>query len=169
MKKHSGMRPQDIVILLKIAILPPTWQAKYLASSLRISPSEISESLNRSAIGGLLSNDKKVLMKKSLLEFLEFGLKYVFPQQPGAMVRGLPTSHSAPPLNRLLQQGEIYVWPYALGEIRGQAIEPLYYTVPEVCSHDQKLYELLSLSDALRTGKLREQKLAITELSRRIN
>jgi|ERR1035438_373583 hypothetical protein len=169
MKKHSGMRPQDIVILLKMAISPHNWLAKDLSNSLKISASEISESLNRSAIAGLLSDDKKILMKNSLLEFLEFGLKYVFPQKPGAIVRGLPTAHSAPPLNQLLQGGEIYVWPFARGEFRGQSIEPLYRTVPEICSQDQELYELLALTDALRFGKVREQNLAITELRRRID
>jgi hypothetical protein len=169
MKKHNGMRPQDIVILLKIAISPNNLFAKDLSYSLKISASEISESLNRSAIAGFLSNDKKILMKNALLEFLEFGLKYVFPQKPGAIVRGIPTAHSAPPLNELIQGGEIYVWPYARGKIRGQAIEPLYHTVPEICTQDNEIYELLALADALRLGKVREQKLAISELRRRMN
>lgn len=168
MKKHSGMRPQDIVILLKIALKEANWLAKDLAHKLKISQSEVSESLNRSAIAGLLSNDKKILMENALLEFLEFGLKYVFPQKPGPIVRGIPTAHSAPPLNIFLQQGEVYVWPFAKGEDRGQAIEPLYKTVPEVCMQDQRLYELLALTDALRFGRAREQQIAIDELRRRI-
>jgi hypothetical protein len=168
MKKHSGMRPQDIVILLKIAISHQDWFAKDIAQSLKISASEISESLNRSAIGGFLSNDKKILMKDALLEFLEFGLKYVFPQKPGAIVRGIPTAHSAPPLNQLIQGGDIYVWPYAKGKFRGQTVEPLYHTVPEICTKDQELYGLLALVDALRLGKVREQKIAVNELRRRM-
>lgn len=169
MKQHNGMRPQDIVILLKIAISPPSWLAKNLSQSLHISPSEVSESLNRSAIAGLLSNDKRTVMKNSLLEFLEYGLKFVFPQKPGALVRGVPTSHSAPPLNRLVQGGEVYVWPYAQGEFRGQAVEPLYKTVPLLCKEDHDLYEVLALTDALRLGKTRERKIAIDELRRRIH
>lgn len=169
MKKHSGMRPQDIVILLKIALKRENWLAKDLSNSLKISASEVSESLNRSVIAGFLSVDKKILMKKALIEFLEYGFKYVFPQKPGAIVRGIPTAHSAPPLNQLLQADEIYVWAYAKGEKRGQAIEPLFRTVPEVCIQDEELYELLALTDALRIGKVREQKIAIEELRKRIN
>ena len=46
MKKHSGMRPLDIVVLLKIALYKgENWKAKDLASNLKISASEISESL----------------------------------------------------------------------------------------------------------------------------
>jgi hypothetical protein len=168
MKVHNGMRPQDIVILLKIAISPKEWLAKDLSYSLKISQSEISESLNRSAKAGLLSADKRILMKNSLIEFLVYGIKYVFPQQPGALVRGLPTAHSAPPLQGLVSASDVYVWPYIEGKSRGLSIEPLYRTVPHVCSHDRDIYELLSLTDALRVGKVREQALAVSELKKRI-
>lgn len=105
------MRPQDVIVLLKLAIIKENWIAKDLSKNLKISASEISESLNRSAIAGLLSADKKILMKKAFLEFLEYGLKFVFPQNPGAILRGIPTAHSAPPLNNLLTADEIFVWP----------------------------------------------------------
>ncbi len=168
MKVHNGMRPQDIVILLKIAVSPKDWLAKDLSYALKISQSEVSEALNRSAQAGLLSADKRILMKSALLEFLMYGIKYVFPQQPGALVRGMPTAHSAPPLKQLINAGDVYVWPYAEGKLRGQAIEPLYRTVPKACSGDKDLYELLALTDALRVGKVREQNLAINELKKRI-
>ena len=52
MKKHNGMRPQDIVVLLKIiALKHDEWNNSDLAQSLKISPSEISEVLNRCKIG----------------------------------------------------------------------------------------------------------------------
>jgi hypothetical protein len=51
MKAHNGMRPQDIVLLLKILTVPaPDWQYRALAASLYLSISEVSESLNRSHI-----------------------------------------------------------------------------------------------------------------------
>ena len=107
-------------------------------------------------------------MRKSLIEFLEFGLKYTFPQKPGALVRGVPTAHSAPPVNRLLHAVELFVWPYSKGVFRGQSIEPLYRTVPEISIQDEELYALLALTDALRIGKVREQKIAIEELKKKI-
>ncbi len=46
MKKHNGMRPQDIVVLLKIiALKHDDWYNFDLAQALKISPSEISEVL----------------------------------------------------------------------------------------------------------------------------
>jgi hypothetical protein len=170
MKNHSGMRPHDILILLKIAAKGSTpWLMKDLANELGISPSEISESLNRSMLGGLLSADKQKPMITALMEFLQYGLKYVYPQKPGSVVRGMPTSHSAPPLNRVIRSKEHYVWPYAQGKVQGQSIEPLYNTVPQACEKDPKLYELLALTDALRIGRNRERNLAITELRNRLS
>jgi hypothetical protein len=169
MKKHSGMRPLDTLVLVQIALYGNNdWLAKDLSNKLKISASEVSESLNRSAIAGLLSADKKMVMSKALLEFLEFGLKYAFPQRPGPLVRGIPTAHSAPPLNQLLHVDDPFVWPYRDGTLRGQSIEPLYKTVPEISLQDNELYEVLALLDSLRVGKVREQNLAVEELKRRI-
>ena len=169
MKEHNGMRPHDIVILLKIAAKNNSpWRIKDLAIELRISQSEVSESLHRSVQAGLLGADKRRLMKSALFEFLKHGFKYVFPQNPGPIVRGMATAHSAKPLNKLIESEEQYVWTWAKGTMRGQSIQPLHPSVPEACVNDQNLYELLALTDALRLGKAREQKLAFEELERRI-
>ena len=169
MKKHSGMRPHDIAILLKIASKgQQNWYMKDLAYELGISASEISESINRSAISGLISNNKKTLNKLALIDFLKSGLRYVYPQQPGAMVRGIGTAHSAPPLNDQIMSEEPFVWPFAKGNIRGQAIEPLHPKIPEACLRDSKYYELMALTDAIRVGKAREQNLAVEMIKERI-
>jgi len=165
MKKHNGMRPQDIVILLKIAAKRNTgWYMKDLSVELGISASEVSESLNRSAVAGLISQDKKQLMKQSLKEFLEYGIRYVYPVQAGAVVRGMPTAHSAEPLSKEIVSKEAYVWPWAKGNQRGQAIEPLHSSVPEACHRDERLYRMLALVDALRAGRSREREMAANML-----
>ena len=106
-------------------------------------------------------------MKTALFEFLKFGLRYVFPQHPGAVVRGVPTSHSAEPLKEEIQSNEVYVWPYGKGNIRGHSILPLYPSVPEAALRDSKLHEFLALTDALRVGRAREREIAIKELDKR--
>jgi predicted transcriptional regulator len=170
MKVHNGMRPQDIVILLKIASKKnSSWKMKDLANELMISSSEISESINRSVQAGLIAADKKTLMIGALLEFLKYGLKYVFPQHPGAIVRGIATAHSAAPLNNLIRSEEHYVWTSAEGNLRGQSVQPLHPSVARASLLDSSLYELLSLVDAIRIGKKREQEIAIQELERRLN
>lgn len=169
MKKHNGMRPHDVVILLKIiAIDNENWMMKDIANKLYISSSEVSESLNRSVWAGLMTNDKRRIFKSALLDFITHGLKYVYPQKPGAMVRGIKTAHSAPPLSFEINSEQNYVWPYAEGDSRGFAIEPLHPNVPRACLEDHKLYELLALLDAIRIGNTREQNMAINELKNRI-
>lgn len=155
------MRPHDIVVLTKIVALGPAdWYAKDIANSLKISNSEVSESLYRSQYAGLIDGSKRWVSGQALLELLIYGLKYVFPQQPGAVTIGMPTAHSAPVLAEKLVFQESYVWPDPEGTVRGQAIEPLYKTVPAACREDRRLYNLLALVDALRVGKVREQNLA---------
>ena len=169
MKKHSGMRPHDIAILLKIASKgEASWYMKDLASELEISASEVSESINRSVIAGLIGSDKKSLNRLALLDFLSSGLRYVYPQHPGALVRGMPTAVSAPPLSKEIMSEEQFVWPYAHGNIRGQAIEPLHSKTPEACQKDESYYELMALVDAIRVGKVRERNLAIEMLKDKV-
>lgn len=169
MKKHSGMRPHDIIVLLKIAVKgKKQWYMKDLSSELNISSSEISESINRSVYAGLIASNKRTLMKLALLDFLEHGICYVYPQRPGAIVRGIPTAHSAPPLNNIIVSNEHFVWPYGKGSVRGQSIVPLYPSVTEAVLKDEKLYELLALVDAIRVGRAREKELAVKELKVRI-
>lgn len=169
MKKHSGMRPHDIAILLKIASKgTEKWFMKNLAHELHISPSEISESLNRSVIAGLISNDKKTLRKLALIDFLRSGIQYVFPQRPGSITRGVGTGISAPKLKEEFFRSEHFVWPYGKGNLRGQAIEPLHPRTPEACLNDSKYYELMSLTDAIRIGRAREKNMAFEYLKENI-
>jgi predicted transcriptional regulator len=169
MKKHSGMRPHDIVVLLKIAAKKEEpWMMKDLSVELGISASEISESLNRSAIAGLIAHDKKRLMKMTILDFLQHGLRYVYPQRPGPKVRGIVTAHSAQPLNQEIASNNLCVWPYAEGNVRGESIEPLHPKVPQACLKDPVFYEYMALCDALRVGRAREKTLAVQELKKRL-
>jgi len=172
MKKHNGMRPQDIVVLLKIfSIQDRNWRIIDIANAIQISPSEVSEALNRCRIARLIDSKKRNINLNSLSEFLIYGLKYVFPAEPGAMVKGIATAHSAPPINEHVVSGrDAYVWPYAKGNIKGQAIEPLYKTLPSRIQHENVLfYEMLVIIDTIRIGKIRETKFAVQELKKRLN
>lgn len=185
MKKHNGMRPQDIVIILKLITLVRHKipgeklgidigrllknQNKNIAQSLEMSEAEVSESLRRSEYAGLISSKiTKQVNQRAVLEFLLYGIKYVFPIHPGAMVRGIPTAHSALPISNSIVSDELFVWEHPEGTVRGQAIIPLYHTVPNIVQNDEKLYELLALVDAIRTGTARINKIASEELEKRI-
>jgi hypothetical protein len=166
------MKPQEIVIILKIISLHISeniWNTLTLSRDLMISQSEISESLKRSVYCGFISQNRKDVFKNALLEYIIHGIKYSFPVKPGAMVRGVPTAHSAPPLSTQINSPEVFVWPYHDGPARGFAIEPLYKTVPQAILSDNLLYEMLSLVDAVRAGKARERNLAENILNEYLN
>lgn len=163
------MRPQDVVILLKIlTIAEPNWQYRDLASSLSISVSEISESLNRSHMAGLVDESKRRVHHKGLMEFIEFGLHYVFPQFAGSMATGIPTAHSHVFYAAKFASEMNYVWPDENGTMRGLSIQPLYKTVVKAVMLDEELYKLLASIDIIRVGRLREMKVAIAELKKTI-
>lgn len=164
------LKPQDIVVLLKVHNLNKQWTYSQLAKSLGMSSSEVHAALVRCETSGLYEREQRKIFFQPLCEFLVHGLKYVFPSQPGAMVRGIPTAHSAEPLKSMLMVNadDVYVWATPNGEIRGQAIEPLYRCVPQAATEDRQLYELLCLIDGLRVGRVREQKLAAAELVKRL-
>ncbi len=160
------MRPQDIIILLKIAALDQTpWQNKDLASQLFISASEVTESLNRSVLAGLIdANDRKTIYKQSLMEFIQFGLHYVFPVPIGGMQNGIYTAHSHPFFKKHFKNELEYIWPDAKGKVRGLTIEPLYKEMVKAAQIDEKLYKMAAILDVIRIGRVREWKLAVEEL-----
>lgn len=163
------MRPQDIVVLLKILTYPElAWQYRDMAASLSLSVSEISESLHRSYIAGLVDESKRRVFRQSLMEFIEHGLHYVFPQQPGTMVTGIPTAHSHQFFQSQFAAELNYVWPDENGWLRGLSITPLYKGVPKAVRVDEQLYLLLAAIDIIRVGRVREIKLALNTLSKTI-
>lgn len=144
------------------------WTMKELASELYISASEVTESFARNAYSGLLQGDKRQIMKTDFLNFLKWGLKFVFPVKVTTIGRGMVTAYSAKPLSSLIQSSEKVVWSYATGKEKGMIIEPLIPSLPKACELDSTFYELACLVDTLRIGKVREINLAYEELNKRL-
>ncbi len=164
------LKPQDILILLKVHLWKERdWRYVDMAKSLTMSASEVHGSLKRSEESKLYNPLKKEPIAPNLLELVVHGLKYMYPVEPGRIVRGMPTAHGINPLKeQIASAGEPYVWAYAKGTVRGVAIEPLYKAVPYAAAQDRELYELLGLVDALRVGRVREKQLAAEFLEQRL-
>lgn len=172
MREMRSLKPQDIVLLLKLAASPgKEWRQVDLAQELGLSQYEVSLALERCRLSSLIDSSKKKVIWPSLIEFVLHGLKYVYPASPGPVCRGMPTAHSAPPLSHEIvsSENDQYVWPSPDGAVRGQAIIPLYESVPEASQKDPALYQLLALVDALRVGRARERQLASEELQHRLH
>jgi len=165
---HNGMRPQDLAVLLKISISENDWLNKEIAKALNISQAEVSYSLQRSAIAGLIDPSKRKVMKSALLEFIQYGFPYVFPAIKGPIAVGIPTAWSSPFMTKKIVSSEHLVWPYAKGNTRGGSINPLYPGAIDAVQSDEDLYHLLALLDVMRIGKVREKDVAIKELERMI-
>ena len=172
MRPFNGIKTQDIAILLKLVALGDSpWRHIDIAGALGLSQTKISFALDRCLTAGFIDTDKKTVIKPALAEFLLHGLKYVFPAKPGPICRGIPTAHSAPPLARVIvaTNEDHYVWASEGGRVRGQAIEPLCPKAAAAAKADTRFYELLALTDALRSGRHREHALAVRELEARLN
>jgi len=165
MKSHNGMRPQDIAVLLKILVSNnEDWQYRDLGVDLYLSTSEISESLTRSFQGSLIDETKRNVFRQSLLEFIQHGLRHVFPVDPGAVVTGVATGHSHPFFKSKFSGEHEFVWPDENGKSRGSTIIPLYKNIPKAAAKDEGLYRVLAAVDMIRAGKPREVKVALDTL-----
>lgn len=91
-----------------------------------------------------------------------YGAKYVFPPVWGSLARGVPTGYAAAPLNALIAPSPdpVPVWPHPKGAVRGVSLAPLYPSVPPAALKDGKLYAILAMFDALRSGQARERNAA---------
>ena len=167
-----SLKPQDIVVLLKLCVSAPDWTYRNLAAELSISTSEIHQCLQRAAASDLYDPQRKRPKLRNLEEFLLHGLKYAFPASKGSLTRGLPTSYAAAPLAKHFHDplaDNPPVWAMAQGPVSGYEISPLYPSAPKAAKLDPRLYELLAMIDALRIGKARERKLAQDLISQRLN
>lgn len=165
------MRPQDILILLKmISSARRDLKNSELAAELGISASEVSQALERCRTSRLVDKTKRRVNTLALEEFLVHGLKYAYPATPQKVTRGMPTAVSAPPIkDHVANANEQFVWAYAQGTARGMAITPLYRTVPQAAASDETLYRLLAIADTLRIGRAREREIARIELKKTLD
>ena len=166
------LKPQDILVLLKLSIERERPTYLRLAQQLHLNPSEVHASVKRARAAHLLQGPpaQERVNRSGLLELLLHGLRYVFPPEKGALTRGVPTAYAASPLKeQIAPDGEpVPVWPYAKGTVRGYSFSPLHKNAPLAALEDQRFYELLALVDALREGRARERELAGRELKLRL-
>ncbi|OLS59538.1 hypothetical protein PSEMO_55050 [Pseudomonas putida] len=150
------------------------YTARALEQQTGISKTQISVSMTHCMQIGLAKADRKLGIPrantKALLEFILYGLKYVFPARAGELTRGIATGFAAPVLEKsLISAGEfVPVWSYARGNTMGMKVEPLFRTAADAARKDPEMYALLALIDAIRLGQPRERNLAAQLLRERL-
>lgn len=166
------LKPQDVLVLLKITVLETEeWSYASLAQTLLMSVSEVHAAVKRAESARLIESRRKTVLRRSLAEFLVHGVKYAYPPERGAETRGMPTGYAAPPLVSLFGSTQALppVWPTAEGSVRGYEFSPLYPSVPSAASLDNRLYEMLSIVDAIREGRARDTELAVRALYKHLH
>ena len=182
----NGVKGQDVVVLLKLASIEDqaerssarleesAYAVRNLEAVLGISKTEVNAAIQRSIGSGLAIRDPSDghprPHRRHLHGFIVHGLKFVCPVAPGAMTRGVPTAFDAPMLKgRLLSGGDyVYVWPDDGSNAFGQAVKPLFKSVPQAAVKDERLYEYLALVDGIRLGNPRESGLSADRLAQRL-
>jgi hypothetical protein len=171
--QQIALKPQDLFVLL--ALLSRGGDcASYpeLAAQTGLAASAVHSALRRAAAAGLVAyrDRRPVLLKPQLREFVLHGARFAFPAVHGRLTRGVPTAYAAAPLNTVIAPSSDPppVWPHKGGGARGVALAPLYPTAPDAALRDEKLYALLALFDALRSGQARERNVAQKMLEERV-
>jgi len=171
--QQIALKPQDLFVLLALSARDSQTMATYaeLAAQTGLASSAVHSALKRSATAGLVryQDRQPVLLKPQLLEFIVSGAKYAFPAVHGRVTRGVPTAYAAAPLNSVIAPSvdPPPVWPHKNGNVRGVSLMPLYPTAPDAALRNRKLYALLALFDAVRSGQARERNLAQRMLEER--
>ncbi len=161
------LKSQDILVGLKIFIYRNRdWTIAAVAHAVGLSASEVHAALKRLALSRLYDPTQRKIVVLAMEEFLTHGFKYVFPAEFQGLDRGLPTGVGGPVLSLKfsLLPGEMPVWACVDGPERGLALKPLHPNVPIIALKDAQWYAIISLLDALRTGKIREQAAAVEQI-----
>ena len=185
------LKPLDIAVALKIGLnekrrrsqsdrtdslpsISSTNSVGDLAEALLKGKGDVSRSINRllalGLIGGrrpkasdVITANRKYysLQRKSMSDFLCYGIRFVFGPEKKGVGRGLPTGWNCPWLDSPMNPPEIpMVWSHPGGDVLGELLEPLFSTCATACERDEELHSILSLIDVVRTGKPRELRYA---------
>jgi DNA-binding Lrp family transcriptional regulator len=154
--KQESLRPQDVAVLLQLALRPRD-TFRDLAAAVGLSLGETHSAVKRLELAGLAAKEQGSVNGRGMREFLLFGVPYAFPAVVGPERRGIPTGFAASSRADEISGAESWVWPSAAGTARGPSLAPLCPGVADIWERNAELYELLVLVDAVRGGRARER------------
>lgn len=163
--RQVALKPQDLYVLLALLSRgdgSPGYAE--LAGQTGLAISAVHGALKRAATARLAMFEERrpVVLKPQLREFVLHGAKYAFAPVWGTLTRGIPTAYGAAPLNSVIAPSSdpVPVWPHPTGMARGLSLVPLSPSVPDAAMKDERLYAVLALFDAIRSGQAREREAA---------
>jgi hypothetical protein len=142
------------------------WTLRDLAATLHLDHTVVHRALRRAENAGLYRASARQVNLANFEELAVHAARFIAPGQLGPLTRGLPAAWAAQPISGLISQAPSEpppVWPSALGEVRGQALQPLHPAAVQASS-DARLAGLLAIVDSLRAGDVRVRKVAASAL-----
>jgi hypothetical protein len=165
--KQPSLRPLDAVVALHL-VLNPEDRYEHMSEVLDIGLGSGHRAVQRAVAAGLVLPHRRAASPGALTEFLEHGIRFAFYPVTGPEAQGVPTAHSGPLMAKEIVSDRAVVWPSADGRVRGDSLVPLYDGAPGLVSRSPRLYELLTLVDAVRVGRARERRIAIKLLHQKL-
>lgn len=166
------IKTPDIYVLGGLLVYDGDWTYRSLADRLDVPHAVVQRALSRAGDAGLYSAHRRRVHLPHFEEFAIHALRFLAPARLGALTRGVPAAWAAAPMSEAISSsGEEPppVWPYAHGQVRGQAVEPLHRAAPEAVEEWSDLGEILALLDSLRVGDARVRNVAEDFLSERLH
>jgi hypothetical protein len=167
MAAQVTLRPSDLVVVCQLAIAPAA-QFVALAEATGLSTGECHNAVRRLRYARLILPIERRPVIELLHQFLVHGAPFAFPPMMGASTIGVPTAHSSPAFRGIVESSEGIVWPHADGTGRGRSLTPLFPGASNLVDSNPRLYELLSVVDAVRAGTTRIRKIAVELLADRL-
>jgi hypothetical protein len=157
------VKAADVFVLSGILAKEGEWTYRSLADDLHVPHPVVQRALARAQAADLYTPEARRVHVPHFQEFAVHALRFVVPAELGSIVPGVPAAWAAEPVSRGIRSaGEELppVWPYARGEIRGQALGPLHPAAPQAVGGWPELGQLLSILDSLRAGDVRVRTVA---------
>jgi len=167
MAAQPTLRPSDLAVACQLAI-EPGQRFLGIASATGISAGECHNAVGRLRISRLILPDERRPATELLGRFLAEGAPFAFPPVIGGQTIGIATAQSSPLFAGLVEARDGFVWPCADGTTRGRSIVPLFPGAPKLKARNPRLYEILTIVDALRVGTARVRTLASELLADRL-
>jgi hypothetical protein len=163
--KQPSLRGHDVIVAIKVALINErSFTYASLAQDLGLAQSQVHSSLRLLNQARLVHGSAKMgasVPRRLLCEFLVHGVPYFFPPAVSGPTSGVRTNFALDdPEDRVVQAGDVFVWPDASATERGLGILPLHTCVPRAVLDDLSLHRVLSALDTLRVGSAREREIA---------
>ena len=130
MSRQMALKPQDVVVAIKLAVGIQHFTYARLSSAVGLAPSQVHASV-KVLLQSKLAQDERdgpAINRFRLIDFLIHGVPYMFPATVTHPTKGLATVSALEEMKDLFLSQRDYVWPSPDGKDTGVGIIPLHHS-----------------------------------------